>query len=371
MLAEGKTALFGAALLIVGALVGGGAAYVEFSSQVDSLENKFEQSNTVRIVNVNETRSALPELFEKVDRSVVSIRAYGTDSSQGSGFVYTSNGYIVTNQHVVEGADRVDVTFSGEGRYAAEVVGTDVYTDLAVLKVDRSGLQPLELGEISDVRVGDRAVAIGNPFGLPGTMTAGIISQRDRTLPIQGGFSIPNVLQTDAAINPGNSGGPLINMDGEVVGVNTAIETRTGTFSGVGFAIPVSEVKRVVPRLIEQGDVRHSWIGVSGVDVDSQIAEAMELDDATGFLVVDVNEGGPADQAGIRAGEREVEWRGSTVNVDGDVVIAIDDEQIEGINDILVYLSRETNPGDEVEVTIIRDGERMQVPVTLGARADR
>jgi S1-C subfamily serine protease len=202
-------------------------------------------------------------------------------------------------------------------------------------------------------------------------MTSGIISQKGRTLPVQGGFSIPNVLQTDAAINPGNSGGPLLNSRGQVVGVNTAIETNTGTFSGVGFAIPVSAVKRVVPEIIDNGNVEHPWIGVSGLNVDSEIAEEMELENATGFLVLSVVEDSPADEAGIRAGNRTVSIKGSQINLDGDVIVAINDERMAGINDILRYLSTETEVGETVNVTVIRDGERVEVPLVLAARSDR
>lgn len=360
-----------AVLFVIGALVGGGAAYLDFSQQVDQLEEEFENSNTVRIVQVNESGTALPELFDKVEDSVVSIRAQGSRDGQGSGFVYSSNGLIVTNEHVVDDASRIEVTFPEDGTYRGELVGTDSYTDLAVLKVDRTGLDPLELGNLSDVRVGQQAVAIGNPFGLPSTMTTGVVSQKGRTLPVQGGFSIPNVLQTDAAINPGNSGGPLMNIEGRVIGVNTAIETQTGTFSGVGFAIPVSAVKRVVPNLIEDGNFQHPWIGVEGVNVDSEIAEDMNLQQAKGFLVIDVAENGPADEAGVRGGDITVEWKGRTLDVGGDVIVAIDGDEVTGINDILTYLSTETSVGETVELTVIRDGERVEVPVELGAREDR
>jgi S1-C subfamily serine protease len=366
-----KVLAVGFIAVLAGAAAGGGAAYLEFSSEVEQLEQEFEQSNTVRIVHVNESESALPALFDKVDQSVVSIRAYGSQDGQGSGFVYSRNGYVVTNEHVVDGASRIEVTFTEGGTYRAELVGTDVYSDLAVLKVDRSGLKPLELGNLSDVRVGEDAVAIGNPFGLPGTMTSGIVSQKGRTLPVQGGFSIPNVLQTDAAINPGNSGGPLLNMRGEVIGVNTAIETETGTFSGVGFAIPVSAVKRVAPRLIEEGDVQHPWLGIEGVTVDSEIAEEMDLEEARGFLVIGTSEGGPSAEAGIQGGDREIQWKGRSLNVGGDVIVAIDGQEVSGINDVLTYLARETNVGETVTLTVIRDGEREEIEVELGAREDR
>lgn len=339
---------------------------------MNRLESRFEDSNTVKIVHVNQTSGQyLAELYKKVDQSVVSIRAYGDTDAQGSGFIYSSDGYIVTNEHVVDEANRVQVTFPEGETVRAEVVGTDIYSDLAVLKVNRKGLTPLELGSINDLEVGQRAVAIGNPFGLPGTMTSGILSQKGRTLPVSRGFSIPNVLQTDAAINPGNSGGPLIDDKGQVIGVNTAIETQTGTFSGVGFAIPVSAVKRNVPEIIDEGSVEHPWIGVSGINVGSEIADRMGLENATGFLVLNVTEGGPADRAGIRPGDQKAAIRGTPINLGGDVIVAINGEEMKGINDILRYLSEETDVGETITITVIRDGERQDIPLTLGSRADR
>lgn len=356
--------------LLAGAFVGGSVTYLHTQNQMDQLQEQFEDSKTTTVVHYNGTQG-YSYLFDEVDQSVVSIRAYGDAQSQGSGFVYSENGHVVTNEHVVDGAGNVEVVFSDGSAYQARVIGEDPYSDLAVLKVPRDNIEPLKLGELSEVQVGQRAVAIGNPFGLPGTMTAGIVSQKGRTLPVQDGFSIPNVLQTDAAINPGNSGGPLLNAEGEVIGVNTAIETNTGTFSGVGFAIPVSAVKNIVPEMIEEGDFEHPWIGVEGIDVNSEIAEEMDLENTTGFLVLDVVEGSPADEAGLQAGNRTAEINQREMNVGGDVIVAIDGEEVKGINDILRYLAVETEVGETVNITVIRDGERLDVPLTLAARSER
>lgn len=371
---DSRTASASAVFLVAGLVLGGGLTFYHMESQIESLENRVEAVEDAAVAGAPANYSggyAYNDIFRMVDQSVVSIRAYGAQGSQGSGFVYSSDGYIVTNAHVVEGADRVEVGFLDGTTRNARIVGTDPYTDLAVLKVNKRGLRPLELGDSSQVRVGQPAVAIGNPFGLRSSMTAGIISQKGRSLRTQGGFSTPNVLQTDAAINPGNSGGPLLNTEGEVVGVNTAIESRTGTFSGVGFAIPSNTVSRVVPSIIEDGDHEHSWIGISGLDVNPGIAEAMELENTTGFLVMEVVDGSPADRAGLTAGERVEVINDREVLVGGDVIVEIDDQKIRGINDLLLYLARETSPGDTVEVTVIREGERVDIPVELSARSDR
>ena len=358
--------------LIGGLILGGALTFQHMESELKSLEDRVDELETQGPFNANYSVSdSYNRLFNQVDQSAVSVRAYGSGNAQGSGFVYDEEGYIVTNAHVVEGSSRVEVNFLDGTTRNADIVGTDPYTDLAVLKVNKRGLEALELADSSEVDVGQRAVAVGNPFGLRSSMTAGIISQKGRSLRTQGGFSTPNVLQTDAAINPGNSGGPLLNPEGEVVGVNTAIQSRTGTFTGVGFAIPSNTVERVAPSIIEDGDHEHSWLGVTGVDVNPGIAEEMELENTTGFLVVDVIEGGPAFQAGIRAGDREAVVNGREVLLGGDVIVEIDDEKIRGINDVLLYLARETSPGDTVEVKVIRDGEMVNVPVELAARSER
>lgn len=357
-----------ALVLFIGAALGASVSLGYTLQEIESLEERLDDREQVVHINGSATEESLADLFSQVERSAVSVNVFGGSNSQGSGFVYSTEGHIVTNHHVVEDAERVEVTFTDGLTENAEVVGADPYTDLAVLKVDRQDLEPLETGDLSEVEVGQTAVAIGNPFGLQSSMTAGIISQKDRLLPVRGGFSIPNVIQTDAAINPGNSGGPLMNTEGEVVGVNTAIETRTGAFSGIGFAIPADSVERVVPNLIDEGEYRHSWIGVSGVDIGPDIAEVMDLNESKGFLVIDVVEDGPADIAGVRESENVVEIQGREIAVGGDVITAINGEEVRGIDDILIYLARSTEVGEEVELTVIRDGEEQDISVVLQPR---
>ncbi len=316
---------------------------------------------------------SLPELFERVKDSVVKISARTSiGEGIGSGFVYSNEGYIITNNHVIEGANRITVTFSDGISYTAKVIGRDPFTDLAVIKVEREKdrLIPLVLGSSSTLRVGEEVAAIGNPFGLSSSMTSGIISQLGRLLdvPNAGSFVIPDVIQTDAAINPGNSGGPLLNMRGEVIGVNTAIISRSGEFAGIGFAIPSDTVKKVVPTLISDGRYRHPWLGVSGSDLTPELATAMNLREAKGFLVMSVVKDSPAEKAGIRGGDREVMIDGRTYALGGDVIISIDDREVRGIADILVYLQREKSVGDELRLKIIRDNNIIDVTVTLAER---
>lgn len=324
-----------------------------------------------RVIVQSNATTALPEIFEAAEDSVVSVRTEGGGpAAQGSGFVYDTRGHIVTNEHVVEDAEEVEVTFPSGIQLQAEIVGTDPFTDLAVLEIDSGEIQlnPLPIGTTEQMKVGEHVAAIGNPFGLSGTMTAGILSQKNRLLRTEGRFSIPNVLQTDAAINPGNSGGPLLNMQGEVIGVNTAITSGSGTFSGVGFAVSAETLERVVPRLIEQGGYRHPWIGVSGVDVSPEIREAMDLETASGFLIVEVVDDSPASRAGLEAGDREIDVDGGAVTVGGDVIVGIGGRNVRKIDDILNYLAKETSVGETVTLEIIRDGEVREVDLTLGRR---
>lgn len=368
---ERKIEYFGiASILLFGAVLGGSLTYTHLDSRMDSLQDQVDSVESGKnVVYINTTgQNSLVHLFDQVDQSVVSVNTFGAENSQGSGFVYSRNGYIVTNEHVIDGANRVQVTFTDGSTVNAEIVGQDRFSDIAVLKVNKKGLQPLELANSSEVRVGQTAVAIGNPFGLRSSMTSGIISQKGRLLPVAGGFSIPNVLQTDAAINPGNSGGPLVNVRGEVVGINTAIETRTGTFSGIGFAIPANTVERVADGIIETGGYETPWIGVSGINMDEDIAEEMGVNQTSGFLVVEVVEDGPAADSGLRAGNRTVTINGMELNVGGDIIVAINGEEVRGITDILNYLATETDVGETVDITVIRDGERQDIQLTLGAR---
>lgn len=356
------------AVLLFGSMLGAIGMYQHVDQRLQSIEDN-PQSQIVYI-NGSGNNQGFAEIFEEVDHSVVSIAALGSESSQGSGFVYSKDGYIVTNEHVIDDADRVKVTFTEGRTYDARVVGEDPNSDLAVLKVKASNLRPLELGNLSEVRVGQTAVAIGNPFGLRGTMTSGIVSQKGRTLPTETGFSIPNVLQTDAAINPGNSGGPLLNNEGKVIGVNTAIESSTGTFSGIGFAIPVSQVDLVVPQIIEQNsDVEYPWLGVSGYTVTPSIADAMNLSEASGFLIAEVVEDSPAGRAGFRPSNQTVDINGQETLIGGDIIKAIAGKEVEGTGDVLTFLPKYHRPGEEVNITVLRDRERINLSVVLGSRS--
>jgi S1-C subfamily serine protease len=275
--------------------------------------------------------------------------------TSGSGFVYDRDGHIVTNNHVVEDADAIDVTFSEGTIVPAKVVGTDPYSDLAVLQIDWPSdlLEPLPLGPSSKLLVGERVMAIGNPFGLSNSMSGGIVSQLDRDLDAPGNFKIIDVIQVDAAINPGNSGGPLMNMQGEVVGVNTAI-IQGGV--GVGFAIPSDTVRREVPPLIQTGEYTHPWIGVTAVNLDPDMAEELGLNVTKGTLVISVAADSPAEAVGIKGGEQ------------GDVIVGIDTVEVRKLIDVLVYIERNNHPGDTVTLTIIRNGEFLDVDVTLDER---
>lgn len=364
-------------LLVLFAVAGGFAAgYYGNMQDVTVSEPPVQQIVLPNGTPAPDTRLAAEQIFPVVEPSVVSINVARRNGSvipgaaQGSGIVYDTRGHIVTNAHVVNDASEIRVTFLNGKTFTARPVGQDIHTDLAVIKVDAppAELDPLAIGQSRNLSVGQPVLAVGNPFGLSGTMTKGIISQLGRRLDTAGGFSMPNMIQTDAAINPGNSGGPLINEQGEAIGINTAIESRTGTFSGIGLAIPAETVKRVVPALIEDGEYKHSWIGVRGNDVTPRIAEAMGLDEARGFLVVGVAENGPAADAGIQGSDDTVTIRGEQVEIGGDVIIGIDGEPVRQIDDILTYLARHTRPGDTITVTVIRDGTEEQVALTLAER---
>ena len=297
----------------------------------------------------------------------------------GSGFLIDHEGYIVTNNHVVEGAEEVQVTFHNGTVVRADIVGTDPDSDLAVIKVDLPAevrdIHPVELGDSDALEIGQRAIALGNPFGLRGTLTTGIVSALGRSLPlgrasiaIGARFSIPELIQTDAAINPGNSGGPLLDSQGRVIGVNTAYDPEV---YGVGFAVPVNTVQRVVPRLIQDGHYAYPWIGISGTDLFLEIVEEMNLPVQRGAIVQEVTPNSPADKAGLRGGNATVEKLGRNLSIGGDVIIAIDDQKVEQFEDLLVYILRYTEVGQRVRLTIIRDGHEQVITVRLGERPSR
>ena len=320
----------------------------------------------------------LVELFEKSEEGVVKIRTDSVDSftgtgGVGSGFVYDILGHIITNAHVVDGGDKITVTFLDGSQYNSEIIGVDRFTDIAVIKVNEKPrlLHPLTVGDSSSLKVGEEVAAIGNPFGLAGSMTSGIVSQIGRLLPSQDtGFSIPDVIQTDAAINPGNSGGPLLNMRGEVVGINTAIQSSIGEFSGIGFAVPSNTISKIVPTLIEEGKYAHPWIGILGKDIDPDLAKVRGLNDAKGFLILDVIEGSPAEKAGLKGMSEIGKINGDEYPVDGDIVISVDDKEVRNISDLLIHLQREKTVGDEMVLGVLRDGEFMHITLELVERPD-
>jgi len=308
-----------------------------------------------------------PKIYDQIKHSVVLIQ---TDTGLGSGFVYDYKGRIVTNYHVIEGAVSIQVTFLDGNVTGASVVGVDPYSDLAVIKVDSgvTTLSPVVLGNSSELVVGEPVAAIGNPFGLSDTITSGVVSALERELQAPGDYLIVDIIQVDAAINPGNSGGPLVNWRGQVVGVNTAIISGSGTFAGVGFAVPSDTVKRELPDLIATGGYVHPWMGVAGIDVNLAIAHHIGLEKPQGFLITDVVAGSPANSAGLRGGNDSVVIGGQEIRAGGDVIVGIDGHPVRKLNDLVVYVERSKRPGDEVTLTIIRNGQQFDRNLTLGER---
>lgn len=323
---------------------------------------------------------SLVELYARVNPSVVNVTIYSEQNdqvipaSQGSGFIFDNNGNIVTNAHVVHGASDVEVTFSDGAGRPAEIVGEDLNSDLAVVHVDSmpEGVRPLPLGDMGSLAVGQTVVAIGNPFGLEGTLTRGVISALGRTIPALTVFSIPQSIQTDAAINPGNSGGPLLNLQGEVIGVNAQIETDGVTRSnlGVGFAIPVSIVELVVPDLIQFGEHNWPWLGVQGGDVTPLLVEAMNLPVDRGAYISNVVSDGPSAKADLRGANDSRTIRGRRQDVGGDVIVAINGQPVKSFDDLLVYIALQGAPGDDVTLSIVRDGKFVDLVVKLEGRPE-
>ena len=350
---------------------------IQMQNQID--ENELQvQSQIDEINNLIATESetlSLMDIFEKAEPGVVRVNTIRNQTMNetggvGSGFVFDKMGHIITNAHVIEGSTKTVVTFLDGRSYNAEIIGMDEYTDIGVIKVnaDLKLLQPLSLGDSSNLNVGEPITAIGNPFGLSGSMTSGIVSQMGRLLPSGSGYSIPDVIQTDAAINPGNSGGPLLNMQGNIVGINTAIQSTTGEFTGVGFAIPSQTVAKIVPTLISEGEYKHPWIGISGRDIDPDTANVLGLKDALGFLIITVVENSPASDAGLIGSDKMIEVDGKEYPVGGDVIVAVDGMDVRKIDDILVHLQRVKTVGDEMNLEVLRDGRTTNVTVILQER---
>jgi len=330
----------------------------------------------------------LTTIFKQVENSVVQITSKvstvnthiiingnpleSQSTRLGSGFVYDIQGHIITNNHVVEGSETVDVTFVDGNTYTAKVIGSDAYSDMAVLQITDNfsdeNLNPVTIGDSSDLQVGQQVIAIGNPFGLSDTMTTGIISQTGRLLPNQNlGFSIPDVIQTDTAINPGNSGGPLLDIQGKVIGINTAIKTNTGEFSGIGFAIPSSAIKRIIPELIENGKYSHPWLGISGTSLNPDISESLGLErNYKGVFVSSVVKDGPAQKAGLVDGILDKNNKVTS----GDVIISVDGNTVKRIDDVIFYIEEHKHVGDKMKLTVNRNGQILEFEPILQERPD-
>jgi len=372
---------------VVGGIVGATAIILLFtlilipSQEIgtpDLITSNGHDATTLGDVLSSKSNLTLVELFEKSEESVVKIKVERIGSATdtgglGSGFVYDNLGHIITNAHVVDGANKTTVTFLDGSQYNAEIIGEDRFTDIAVIKVSEKPrlLHPLQMGDSSLLQVGEQVAAIGNPFGLSGSMTSGIVSQMGRLIATPDtAFSIPDVIQTDAAINPGNSGGPLLNMKGQVIGINTAIQSGTGEFAGIGFAIPSNTVSKIVPTLIEDGKYHHPWIGITGKDIDPDLARVLELKQTKGFLIITVVDGSPADKAGLKGRTITLESGGKAYPAGGDIIISVDDKEVRKISDILIHLQREKSVGDTMVLGVLRDGEFLHITLELVERPD-
>jgi len=377
--------------MILAAMLGGlVVAVLGFAAVSAGLIGSTETTRTITgttTAPVSESSNLVNQIYERDGDGVGFITASGVASESGgmdpfggggsgtatgSGFVIDTDGHMVTNDHVVSGAESVTVRFgNSDTSYDAEVMGTDPSTDLALLKVDAPAdkLNPLEIGDSDQAKVGDPVVAIGNPFGLDRTVTTGIVSALQREIQSTTAYSISDVIQTDAAINPGNSGGPLINADGQVIGVNSQIATGGGGNGsvGIGFAVPANTVTDVVEQLKESGEVTHAFLGISGTSLDEQSIEALNLKVEGGVLVQEVTEGGPAAEAGIKGGETPVTVEGGQVLTGGDVITGVNGDRTTSMEDV-VALVNESEVGDVFELTIDRDGQTETVEVTLGER---
>ncbi len=352
-------------------------------SRLNSSLESLSASTQNATVFVLERNISLTELYERVKNSIVVVRGlilrydifgrpYYVGQVQGSGFVYNFTGrmVIITNYHVVSTAVNITVTFANGNGYAAYLLGSDPYADLAVLSASapENEYYPLEIASSSNLKVGDLVIAIGSPFGLTGSMSVGVVSALGRTITGEttGGYPIANVIQTTAPLNPGNSGGPLLNHDGQVVGITTAIVSGS---QGISFAIPSNTILREIESLVTEGSYnKHPWLGAFGIDMTYEIAKAMNTNVTYGWLITKVINGGPADKAGLRGGTTLAYIAGERITIGGDIIIAINDKRIVGIDDLSSYLEENTVPGQTINVTIIRGNEKLTLPVRLEAR---
>jgi S1-C subfamily serine protease len=368
-----------AALLALGLLAGCGGSGEEQSGSTPATARESPPRVIVETATAGGFDPA--KVYREAAPGVVTVRSiFDAGAGEGSGFVLDADGRIVTNAHVV-----TDETPSGERRRAksvfvefpdrnvvsAKIVGFDPFADVALIEVDPDGLdlRPLKLGDDRDLVVGQPVAAIGSPFGEQHSLTVGIISATDRSVDSLTQFQIEGAIQTDAAINPGNSGGPLLDAGADVVGINQQIETETGAHDGVGFAVPISAVKRSLAQLEEDGTVEYAYIGVSTQALYPQLADRLDVETDYGGLLAEVVPDGPADEAGLRGGDGKIRFQGFPVRTGGDVVLSVDGRKVLRPEDLARYISS-FSPGDRVTLEILRDGERREVEVTLGERPD-
>ena len=330
------------------------------------LKAKESQLNTIYVTSLPsivhiKVRQTIPGFFQNQERT-----------GEGSGFIWDDKGHIVTNYHVVATASIVDVEFADGTQYPASVIGLDPNSDLAILKVDSNGktLIPLNLGDSTNVKVGNHTIVIGSPFGQEFSMSSGIVSAIKRTVPSQNAmFSIPNVIQTDAAINPGNSGGPLMDIDGNVIGINSQIISRSGGNQGIGFAIPINSVKKIIPTLIRGEKFEYPYIGITGMDLNTNLKNALKIDlNVNGVMVVDVVKGSPADLGGLLGYTGTVSDNNNSYPSGGDILTSINTMPIKSMGDLLTILFSDHSPGDSVTFTILRDSNQLDLDITLIAR---
>ena len=382
---------FGSALL--GGVVAVALGVVAIATGLVSVDNSSASSTAVASAPLPQTEPAsgvdrtVGQVYQEDAQGVAYIEAQekpgsatspfgepsGGGTATGSGILMDSDGHVLTNAHVVDGSSSVTVKFGDGEALPAKVLGVDDSTDVAVLEVDPTKVdaKPLELGDSDAVKVGDGAIAIGNPYGLDRTVTSGIVSALQRQISAPNGFTISDVIQTDAAINPGNSGGPLIDADGRVIGINSQIATGSGSSGsvGIGFAVPIDTAKNVAGQIIDGGSVEHAYLGIEGADLNSELAKVLNLDVDEGVLVQKVTADGPAASAGLEAGDATVGIEGAQVKAGGDVITAVDGNQISGMDDLISVVNAK-QPGDEVTLTVLRDGQSKDITVKLADRPD-